>query len=121
MQNSVISPFCFKYNGYEFKSKSKCPFLHFLSRKQQTSCYMFSIQFIFISSWFCLTWSDMLREEYPFLAHQPLGLGWAYAIVCRLSTIHKKCFSSLNSYQISILFGFFELARACANFRNFNY
>ena len=28
--------------------------------------------------------------------------------VCRLSTINKKCFSSLNSYPISILFGLFE-------------
>ena len=30
------------------------------------------------------------------------------------STIHKKCFSSLNSYPISIMFGLFERARACA-------
>ena len=26
-------------------------------------------------------------------------------VVCRLSTIHNKWFSSLNSYPISILFG----------------
>ena len=32
--------------------------------------------------------------------------------VCRLSTIHKKCFSSLSSHPISILFGLFERARA---------
>ena len=42
-----------------------------------------------------------------------------------LSTIHKKCFS-LNSYSISILFGLFERARACAlkflpDLRNFKY
>ena len=34
--------------------------------------------------------------------------------VCRLSTIHKKCFSSLNSYQISTLFGLLQRAWACA-------
>ena len=34
--------------------------------------------------------------------------------VCRLPTIHEKCFSSLrlSSHPISILFGFFERARA---------
>ena len=47
------------------------------------------------------------------------------SVVCCLSTIHKKCFSSLNSYPISIMFGLFERARACAlnlltDFRNFN-
>ena len=31
-----------------------------------------------------------------------------------LSTIHKKCFSSLSSYPISILFCLFERARTCA-------
>ena len=55
------------------------------------------------------------------------GVHFLFAsVVCRLSTIHKKCFSSLNSYQISILFSLFERARACAlnfltDFRNFNY
>ena len=34
------------------------------------------------------------------------------AIVLRLSTIHKKCFFSLSSHQISILFGLFERAPA---------
>ena len=29
-----------------------------------------------------------------------------------MSTIHKKCFSSLNSYLILILFALFEKARA---------
>ena len=43
-----------------------------------------------------------------------------------LSTIHKKNFSSLNSYPISILFGLFERTRACAlnilmDLRNLNY
>ena len=36
------------------------------------------------------------------------------SVVCCLSTIHKKCFSSLNSYPISMLFALFERARACA-------
>ena len=36
------------------------------------------------------------------------------SVVCRLSTIHKKCYSSLNSYPILSLFGLFERARACA-------
>ena len=45
------------------------------------------------------------------------------SIVYRLSTIYNKCFSSLSSYPISILFGLFERARACAlnfltDFRN---
>ena len=48
------------------------------------------------------------------------------SVVCRLSTIHKKFLSSLNSYPISIMFGLFQIARACAlnfltDFRNFNY
>ena len=36
------------------------------------------------------------------------------SVVCCLSTIHKKCFSSLNYYPISILFGLFKRARAWA-------
>ena len=46
------------------------------------------------------------------------------SVFCRLSTIHKKWFSSLNSYPISIMSGLFE--RACAltflaDYRNCNY
>ena len=48
------------------------------------------------------------------------------SVARRLSTIHKKCFSSLNSYPISIMFGLFERACACAlnylmDIRNLNY
>ena len=48
------------------------------------------------------------------------------SVARRLSTIHKKCFSSLNSYPISIMFGLFERACACAlnylmDLRNLNY
>ena len=48
------------------------------------------------------------------------------SVLCCLSTIHKKCFFSLNYYPISILFGLFERAWVCASnilkdFRNFNY
>ena len=47
-------------------------------------------------------------------------------LVLCLSTIQRKCFFSLNYSPISILFGLFERARACAwklltVFRNFNY
>ena len=63
---------------------------------------------------------------FAFLAHPALRPRLAYAIGLHLSTIHKKCFSSLNSYPISILFGLFERACACAlnvltDLRNFNY
>ena len=46
----------------------------------------------------------------PFLAHPAIRPKMSF--VCRLSTIHKKCFSSLNSYPISILFDLCE--KACA-------
>ena len=36
------------------------------------------------------------------------------SVARHLSTIHKKCFSSRNSCPISILFGLFERACACA-------
>ena len=36
------------------------------------------------------------------------------SVVRSLSTIHKKRFSSLNSYPISIMFVLLERARACA-------
>ena len=76
---------------------------------------------------------NLTDKLYLFLAHPAFRprLGHALvlrqsSVVCRLSTIHKKCYSSLNFYPISILFGLFERACACAlhflpDFTNFNY
>ena len=86
----------------------------------EESCYFYILiwnKIIFITNYVYILVSIIKKNRYYLfillyqLIRPLLGLDELNAIVLRLSTIYKKCFS-LSSHPISILFGLFERARA---------